>query len=229
MEVPSAEPSNAVHKARDRIFMFGEARLSDAECLALVLRSGMRGESAEQMALRLLRRHGGLSRLACCTAREVAIEGVGPVRAAAISAAFGLSRRLSEELLQQGTQIRDGGDIAQVVRNTVRGARRESFFVVLLDVRNRVMGMHVVSVGVVDSALVHPREVFALAVRESAVAVVIAHNHPSGDPSPSKQDQQVTERLRAAGALLGVELLDHVVIGTERYYSFASGTYHPFG
>ena len=208
--------------------VMGEQRLSDAECLALVLRTGMRGEPAEQMAHRLLRRHGGLAGLSVRTVRELSREGVGPVRAAALLAAFGLARRLSEECFRPGTLVRHGGDVAQVVRHTAHGSRRENFFVVLLDVRSRVMGLHQISTGVVDSAPVHPREVFGPAVREAAVAVVIAHNHPSGDPSPSKQDHEVTDRLKSAGQLLGIEVLDHVVVGTDRYYSFAEEAFFAY-
>lgn len=207
----------------------GEMRLSDAECLALVLRTGTRGEPAEQLAQRLLREFGGLAGLSVRPVREVAARGVGPVRAAALAGAFGLARRLAEESFRPGTLVRHGGDVAQVVRHTARGSRRENFFVVLLDVRNRVLALHVVSTGVVDSAPVHPREVFGPAVREAAAAVVIAHNHPSGDPGPSVQDRQVTERLRSAGGLLGIEVLDHVVVGADRYYSFAEEAFFAYG
>jgi len=217
-----------LHGPRERIQLVGEARLSDAECLALVLRTGGRGESAEQMAQRLLRQFAGISGLGRTSVRELAASSVGKVRAAAIVAAFGLARRLAEECFRPGTQIRNGGDVAEVVRHTARGTRRENFYVVLLDVRSRVLGLHVVSTGVVDSAPVHPREVFGPAVREAAVAVVIAHNHPSGDPTPSAQDHQVTERLKAAGSLLGIEVLDHVVVGTDRYYSFADEAFFAY-
>ena len=175
---------------RERVLQLGEPRLSDAECLALVLRTGVKGEPAEQMAQRLLRQFGGLAGLAVRSVRELG---------------------------------------AQVVRHTARGSRRENFFVVLLDVRSRVMALHQVSTGVVDSAPVHPREVFGPAVREAAVAVVIAHNHPSGDPSPSRQDHEVTDRLKSAGALLGIDVLDHVVVGTDRYYSFADEAFFAYG
>lgn len=221
--------SSPMHGPRERILLVGEPRLSDAECLALVLRTGARGESAEQMAQRLLRRFAGLAGLARRSVRELAPAGIGRVRAAAVVAALGLARRLSEECFRPGTQIRSGGDVAEVVRHTARGSLRESFYVVLLDVRSRVIGLRVVSTGVVDSAPVHPREVFGPAVREAAVAVVIAHNHPSGDPAPSQQDQQVTERLQAAGRLLGIDVLDHVVVGTDRYYSFADEAFFAYG
>ncbi|MGK0304130.1 MAG: DNA repair protein RadC [Planctomycetota bacterium] len=214
---------------RERLLQLGEPRLSDAECLALVLRTGAKGEPADTMAQRLLRQFGGLSGLAVRSVRELAQHGVGPVRAAAVLAAFGLARRLSEEGFRPGTLVRHGGDVAQVVRHTARGSRRENFFVVLLDVRSRVMALHQVSTGVVDSAPVHPREVFGPAVRDAAVAVVIAHNHPSGDPSPSKQDHDVTDRLKSAGTLLGIDVLDHVVVGTDRYYSFAAEAFFSYG
>lgn len=223
-----SRPAAHDHGPRERILQLGEARLSDAECLALVLRTGIRGESAEQVAQRLLRRFGGLPQLSVRSVREVAQEhGVGPVRAAALGAAFGLARRLAEAAFRPGTAVRHGGDVARIVRETARGSRRESFFVVLLDVRHRVLALHVVSTGSVDAAVVHPREVFSPAVREAAVALVVAHNHPSGDPAPSVEDRAVTERLRDAGSLLGIPVLDHLVVGNERYYSFAEESFFP--
>ncbi len=216
-------------ESRKRILQMGEQRLSDVECLALVLRAGRGFESAEQLAHMLLRQFGGLAGLSLRSVRELAREGVGGVRASAVVAAFGLARRLSLEAFRPGTLVRHGGDVAQVVRHAAHGMRRESFFVVLLDVRSRIMGLHQVSVGVVDSAPVHPREVFGPAVRDAAVAVVVAHNHPSGDPSPSKQDDEVTARLKSAGVLLGIDVLDHVVVGTDRYYSFADKSFFGYG
>lgn len=213
---------------RERLQQLGEARLGDAECLALILRTGRRGEPAEQMAVRLLRRFGGLGGLADASLREVAAEpGIGAVRAAAVAAAFGLVRRLGEAQLRPGTVVHHGGDVARLVRDTARGSRRESFFAVLLDARHRVLSMNVVSTGSLESAPVHPREVFSPAVRDGAVAVVVAHNHPSGDATPSADDRRVTERLRETGVLLGIELLDHLVVGAERYYSFAAEAFYP--
>jgi DNA repair protein RadC len=123
--------------------------------------------------------------------------------------------------------VRSGRDVATVVRESVRGARRETFFALLLDARRRILSMRVVSQGSADSALVHPREVFSPAVREGASAIVVAHNHPSGDPTPSPEDRAVTERLRRAGQLLGIELLDHVVVGDDRCFSFAEESFLP--
>lgn len=215
---------------RERLVQLGEMRLSDAECLALLLRTGCRGESAEAMAQRLLRRFGGLAGLASAPAREIASEpGVGTVRATALLGAFGLARRLSEARLRPGTAVRSGRDVALVVRESVRGSRRETFFALLLDARHRILSLRIVSTGSVESTLVHPREVFSPAVREGASAVVVAHNHPSGDPTPSREDRLVTERLQEAGQLLGIELLDHVVVGEDRCFSFAEEAFVPLG
>jgi DNA repair protein RadC len=212
---------------RERIAHLGEQRLSDAECLALVLRTGCVGESAEQLAQRLLKRAGGLVALARCEVREIAAwPGLGPVRAAAVAAAFGLARRLMEARYQPGTQVRSGGDVARVVREAARGSGRESFFVLLLDSRHRVLSFRIISTGGLDTAPVHPREVFTAAIREGAAAMVVAHNHPSGDAAPSDDDRRVTERLRQVGELVGIEVLDHVVVGLERFFSFADGSYH---
>jgi len=213
---------------RERILHLGEHRMSDAECIGLILRTGCPGESAEQLAQRLLRVYGGLAALASAPVREVATQhGVGPVRAAAMHAAFGLARRLVESRFCPGTPVRSGADVARVVRESSRGARRESFFVLLLDGRNRVLGFRVISTGGLQAAPVHPREVFAAAIREGAAGLVVAHNHPSGDPSPSADDRRVTERLRRVGDLIGIEVLDHVVVGARRFYSFADECFHP--
>lgn len=218
----SPPPSVPRHGPRERLQQLGEARLSDAECLALVLRTGMRGEGAEALAQRLLRCFGGLPGLGVASVRELAAQrGVGPVRAASLGAAFGLARRLAEAELRPGTRVRDGGDVARIVRDSARGSRRETFFAILLDRRHRVLSLQWVCTGSIDQVAVHPREVFSPAIRDGAAAVVCAHNHPSGDPTPSPDDRLVTERLRAAGELVGIGMLDHVVVGAERYYSFA--------
>ena len=217
------------HGPRERLQQFGEGRLSDAECLALVLRASRRDETAERTAQRLLRRFCGLPGLASASLREVAeLRGVGPVRAAALSAAFGLARRLTESGFRPGIQVRSGLEVARVVRDSVRGLRRESFFVALLDARHRLLSLQLISIGSMDATQVHPREVFSLAIRDGAAAVVAAHNHPSGDPAPSADDASVTERLRAAGTVVGIDLLDHLVVGSERYYSFATEQFYAF-
>lgn len=228
MDAPHTNGTGTKHGPRERIQQLGEPRLSDAECIALILRTGGRGETAEQVAQRLLRRFVGLPGLAVGSPREIAaVPGVGPVRAAALCAAFGLARRLVEAAVRPGTPIRGGGDVARIVRDSARGMRRENFFTVLLDVRHRLLSVQVVSTGSIDAAPVHPREVFSPAIRDGAAAVVLAHNHPSGDPTPSPEDRLVTERLRDVGVLVGITMLDHLVVGAERFYSFAEEGFFP--
>ncbi len=212
---------------RERILSVGELRLSDAECLALILRTGRPGENAEQMAQRLLRQFGGLGCLAGAEVREMAATpGLGPARAAAIAAAFGLARRLTETRYRPGVPVRDGRAVARIVRDTAHASRQEQFFALLLDARHRVLGLRVISTGGVSSAPVQPRDVFASAIRDGAAALVVAHNHPSGDPTPSPEDRAVTERLRAAADLIGVRLLDHIVVGRDSFFSFADESVH---
>lgn len=219
---------NKRYGPRERILQVGEQRMSDVECIALVLRTGRARESAEEMAYRLLSAYGGLPALAAASVREVAQQpGVGPVRAAALGAAFGLARRLVESRYQPGVAVRSGADVARVVRESARGSGRESFFVLLLDARHRVMGFRVISTGSLQNAPVHPREVFVAAIREGAAALVVAHNHPSGDPTPSTEDRQVTQRLREVSELVGIEMLDHVVVGAKSFYSFTDECSHP--
>jgi DNA repair protein RadC len=222
-------PEDVVAGPRERILQLGEPRLSDAECLALILRTGLPGEAAEALAQRLLRQFGGLPALASSSPLQLAAAGIGPVRAAALCAAFGLARRLGEAAFRPGTLLRHGGDVARLVRDAARGARRESFFVVLVDARHRLQSLQLVSLGGVDAAPVHPRDVLAPAVRDGAAAVIVAHNHPSGDPGPSADDRRVTDRLRQAGELMGIQLLDHIIVGGDRFYSFAEEGYFPYG
>lgn len=219
--------TSACYGPRERILSLGEPRLSDSECLALILRTGRPGENAEQMAQRLLRVFGGLDALAGAEVREVAaMKGLGPTRAAAVAAAFGLARRLTEARFRPGAPVRDGHAVARIVRDTARSARQEQFFALLLDARHRVLGLRIVSTGGLTGAPVNPREVFAAALRDGAAAVVVAHNHPSGDPTPSEEDRLVTERLRTAGELIGVRVLDHLIVGRDRFFSFADESVH---
>ena len=213
---------------RERLQHLGEPWLSDADCIALISGTVGRGASAVRAAEHLLQRFGGLSGLASRSPRELVGPGMGPAGAASLVAAFGLVRRLGAERLRPRLLLQDGAEVARIVRDMTRGARRERVYVALLDVRCRALGIRHVSTGSVDSAPVHPREVFGPAVREAASSVLVAHNHPSGDPTPSADDWAVTDRLRRAGDLLGLTVLDHVVVGLDRYYSFAEEGYFSY-
>ncbi len=153
--------------------------------------------------------------------------GANHAQAVRLVAALELPGRIVSLRTLRGAQVRSGGDVARTIREATRGQGRESFWSIDLDARHQVQALRMISLGSLASAPVHPREVFGPAVAGRAAAIVVAHNHPSGDPTPSGDDRAVTERLRQAGQLLGVELLDHVVVGADRYWSFADEREHP--
>jgi DNA repair protein RadC len=209
-------------RPRERLLAKGPEALSDSQLLAILLRTGRRDSSAVQVAMELLRCAGGLAGLARCGIEELCnVPGVGPAKAAQLKAAVELGRRSMAAPLTTGTRLSCSADLFKHFHPALRDLKREIFKVVLLDAKNTVTKETTVSEGSLTLSVVHPREVFALAVRESAAAVIFLHNHPSGDPTPSPEDRQLTDRLVAAGTLLGIRVLDHVIIGDGRYVSFA--------
>ena len=207
---------------REKLFLRGERSLSDQELVALLLGSGIRGCSVHELARQLLQRASGLGGLAESSVYRLAeIAGIGPARAARLKAAFELALRSRATAASKGPRVRRGADIDALLRPRLARRERECFFVLLLDVRHRVFREEQVSEGTLLTAPVDPREVYSPAVRHRAAAVVVAHNHPSGDPSPSREDHDVTRRLQVAGEVLGIPLLDHLVLAPESYVSFA--------
>lgn len=212
----------ATERPRERLLAKGSEVLSDSQLLAILLRTGRRDSSAVQVAMELLRCMGGLAGLARCGIEELCnVPGVGPAKAAQIKAAVELGRRSMAAPLTTGTRLSSSADLFKHFHPTLRDLKHEIFKVVLLDAKNAVTKETTISEGSLTLSVVHPREVFALAVRESAAAVIVLHNHPSGDPTPSPEDRELTSRLVAAGTLLGIRVLDHVIIGDGRYVSFA--------
>ncbi len=205
---------------RERLERLGPEALSDAELVALLLRTGGRGVPVLNAAAQLLARCGGLAGLARAGPGELRRSpGVGPAKSAALRAALEVGRRLAARRLAPGSAIRGPADVHRHFHPRLRDAPHERFLVVLLDGRHRVLREEVVSQGTLTASLVHPREVFRPALRESAAALVLVHNHPSGDPTPSREDREVTARLVRAGEILGVRVLDHVVVAERGFCS----------
>jgi len=198
----------------------GPAALSDAELLALLLRTGDRSADALAVATSLLESHGGLHGLARARGCELkASPGIGPAKSASVCASLELGRRLAARRLHPGAAIRGPGDVFSHFYPSLRLVPHEKFIALLLDGRHRVLREEVVSQGTLTASLVHPREVFRPALRESAAALILVHNHPSGDPTPSVEDREVTLRLVRAGELLGVRVIDHVVVAERGFCS----------
>lgn len=207
-------------RPRERLEALGAEFLSDAELVALLLRTGGGGLDALAAAARLLDASGGLAGAARAAADDlVAVPGIGPAKRASLGAAFELGRRLAAQRLAAGAPVRSPADVHAHFHPRLRHAAQERFFAVLLDGRHRVIRHALVSQGTLTASLVHPREVFRPALREPAAAVVLVHNHPSGDPTPSQEDREITARLVRAGQLLGVPVLDHVVVAERGYTS----------
>jgi DNA repair protein RadC len=214
-------PSSSPDRPRERLDVCGPSALADAELLALVLRTGDQHRDAWSLARSILSRFGGLPGLANTSAASLeAMPGLGPAKSASLRASVELAKRLVDEPLERGQPIRSPEDIQRHFRTRLRDARRESFHVLMLDGRHRLIRAEEVSVGTLTASLVHPREVFREAIRCAAAAIVLVHNHPSGDPTPSAEDRSVTERLRNAGVLLGIRVLDHVIVTQGSYFSF---------
>ena len=209
-------------RPRERLLEEGPEALTDAQLLAVVLRVGRHRMSAVDVGMDLLNRLGNLQGLANRSVRELcAVPGIGPAKVAQIKAAIELGKRALSAPLTTGTVITQSRTVFEHYFPLLRDLRRELFKVILLDAKHAVIREKTVSEGTLTSSLVHPREVFNEAVRESAAAVIFLHNHPSGDPKPSKEDRALTRRLQEAGDILGVQVLDHVIIGDGRYVSFA--------
>ncbi|HEX2056440.1 MAG TPA: DNA repair protein RadC [Nitrospiraceae bacterium] len=218
-------------RPRERLLTHGAEALSDAHLLAILLRVGRQDASAVEVAMDILREMRGVAGLVHCGLQELcAIPGVGIAKAAQLKAALELGRRAMAAPLSTGVRVSSSADLFKHFHPRVRNLRHEIFTIVLLDAKNAIIREATVSEGTLTHSLVHPREVFQLAIRESAAAVILLHNHPSGDPTPSQEDRLLTSRLIAAGHVLGIRVLDHLVVGDGRYVSFADqGWIEPAG
>ena len=212
-------------RPREKLLARGPGALTDSELIAILLRTGIPGANAVQVAAQLLERYKSLNGLSRCTVEELAeIPGIGPAKALHLVAAFDLGRRLARETLTR-EKIDSPDVVYALLAPEMRALHKESLRVILLDTRYHLLRIHEVSVGSVNESIAHPRDVFRPAVISSAYAVIVAHNHPSGDPSPSQSDHSLTRRLAEAAELLQIKLLDHIIIGSPAegrapYFSF---------
>lgn len=204
----------AEDRPRERLLSRGAENLSKAELVAILLRTGTKGQSALEVAQQLVTRFGSLESLARASVDDLRkIKGVGTDKAIALKAAFTLARRMAAELHQDAPLLDTPDRIAELLREDNRLYEVECFQIVLLNTRRRLIRIEKSSEGTLDTLLVHPREVFRPAIAANASAIVVVHNHPSGDPTPSEADIKVTRDLIRAGQLLRIEVLDHIILG----------------
>ena len=213
----------AEDRPREKLLAKGPQSLSDTELLAIILRNGnaSTGESAIDHARLLLGQFGGLKGMEEAASSDLGkVKGIGPAKIAQIKASLELARRIGSHKWEPGQSLRSSEDVFRHFRDDLEKEKRELFYVVLLNNKNKKIRDVKISEGSLTASLVHPREVYNPVIRESAAAVIFVHNHPSGDPAPSLEDIEITRRLKEVGDVMGIRVLDHVVVGRDRYFSF---------
>ncbi|MEW6003559.1 MAG: DNA repair protein RadC [Nitrospirota bacterium] len=208
-------------RPRERLKQFGPEALSAQELLALIIGRGVSKKSVMTIAQELLIKFGNIKAISEATLEELSqIRGIGFAKAAQIKACFELGKRQDLEPEQKDFNIKDPQSVVKAIRASIKDKAKEHFKLILLNARNKIIGISTISVGSLNASIVHPREVFKDAIMHNAYSVVLAHNHPSGDPEPSEDDLTMTKRLIEAGKILGIEVLDHIIITKNGYFSF---------
>ncbi|MHA6533576.1 RadC family protein [Paenibacillus sp. BAC0078] len=207
-------------RPRERMMHYGAESLSQAELLAILLRTGTRSESAIHIAQRMLGQAGGLRGLADLSIEELTnIKGIGLAKAVQLKAGIELGRRMANSRLTEPVIIRSPKDAAEILTEQLRYLQKEHFVCLFLNTKNHVIAQETLSMGSLNASIVHPREVFRAAMKCSSAAIICAHNHPSGDPTPSPEDISLTSRLLQAGEIVGIDVLDHLIIGDGSFVS----------
>lgn len=217
--MPKIKDLPKIEWPRERLEKKGAQALHKEELLAIILRTGIKGKNVVQLAQDILSKYGDKKLIDISFEELRNIHGVGPTKAAQMMASIELGKRLYKEKVEKEVVINSPEDIVREVEH-IRENKKENLVVLYLDARNRLIYKETVSIGTLNANLIHPREVFEPAVRNLAAQIIIVHNHPSGDPEPSKDDLEVTKRLLEAGKLLGIDIMDHIIIAKTSYFSF---------
>ncbi|MGE7666177.1 RadC family protein [Ureibacillus composti] len=213
-------------RPRERLIRQGAQSLSNQELIAILLRTGTKQESVLTLANRVLNYFEKLHELKHATLEEIiSIKGIGEAKAVQLLAAIELGRRLSQKQVDSRYTIRSPKDAADYLIPEMSSLRQEHFVALFLNVKNQILHKQTIFIGSLNSSIVHPREIFREAVKRSAASIICAHNHPSGVPTPSPEDIEVTKRLLEAGFIIGIELIDHVIIGDHQFISLKEKGY----
>ena len=210
------------NRPRERLSKYGASVLSDAELLAVILQKGTAKDNVIDMSNKLLSKYP-IEKLSEMTLLELQeIDGIGPAKAMQIHAVFELNKRRKISK-RSGKPIKSAQDVFEYASPRLIGKDKEHFMILLLDSRNNIIKDEIVSIGTLNASIIHPREIFKLAIKESANSIILVHNHPSGDPSPSDEDIEITKRLFEAGEVINITVLDHVIVGKEKWWSWKEG------
>jgi DNA repair protein RadC len=213
-------------RPRERLLKHGADRLSDAQLLAIILRTGGGGKSALDLAMEILAGFEDLRGIESAARSDFSrFKGVGNAKVAQLKASFELGRRMLAVPAKRGPAFATSNEVYAYYHQRLRDLKKEVFYCAMLDAKNRISNDYCVSEGTLTNSLIHPREAFKNAIRESAASVIFVHNHPSGDPRPSREDIVVTDRLVNAGEIVGIKVLDHIIIGDNRYTSMMEEGY----
>lgn len=211
---------------REKMLDRGPDSLSNAELLAILLRTGSARETAVGLAGRILKESGSLRSLVEMSVEQMTqIKGIGPAKAVQIKAGIELGKRLSRTAIRDEVIIRSPKDVADFLMEDMRYLQKEHFVCLFLNTKNRVIAQETLSMGSLNASIVHPREVFLAAIKRSSASIICVHNHPSGDPMPSPEDIELTDRLKEAGEIIGIDVLDHVVLGDRTFVSLKEKGY----
>ncbi|WOV88733.1 DNA repair protein RadC [Sporosarcina oncorhynchi] len=213
-------------RPRERLILQGAESLSNQELIAILLRTGTKDESVLMLANRVLKSFDKIQDLKDATVEEItAVKGIGRAKAVQILAAAEMGKRIYRKHSEGKYVIRSPEDAAAYLMTDMTSLLQEHFVVIFLNVKNEVLHKHTVFIGSLNSSIVHPREIFREAVKRSAASIIVAHNHPSGNPAPSPEDIEVTKRLVEAGSIIGIDLLDHIIIGDHKFLSLKEKGY----
>ncbi len=207
------------NRPRERFQKYGSSVLSDSELLAIILRTGTIGENVTDMSNRLIKEYG-LDKLFDCSLKELQkIKGIGPSKAMQVLAMAELGKRYSQAK-NPINKITQAKDVFDLFHNRLKNEKQEHFYIVMLNTKNHIIGEQLISRGILDASIIHPREIFKEAIKNSSSKILVVHNHPSGDPTPSKEDIEVTKKLIEIGEMINIHVLDHVIVGNEGFWSW---------
>ncbi len=208
-------------RPREKLYKYGPKALSNTELLAIIIRTGNKENTAIEISQKLLAgKKEGISFLSDTSLQEITkVKGIGECKAAQILAAVELGKRVMSSTYKDKMKVTSPSDIADILMLDMAHLKKEHFKIVMLDTKNQIIGIEDISIGSLNSSIVHPREVYKEAIARSSASIILVHNHPSGDPTPSKEDIAITRRLAEGGDILGIKVLDHIIVGSNKYLS----------